>query len=150
MNTFKVGIAALVMVGCAQVATADEEETNTQAGIVGGELSAIANQLALKPEMAIDFTGVSGEYCFNGGLGEGAHMTHYAVDPTKTQEDVIDFINAQMLIEAGIDVTTLPRQPGTLRSMEPNKWYYLPAGEYEPHHGLEFDIPLLIRATDLK
>ena len=53
-------------------------------------------------------------------------------------------------LEAGIDVTTLPRQPGTLRSMEPNKWYYLPAGEYEPHHGLKFDFLLLIRATDLK
>ena len=47
-----------------------------QAGIVGGEIAAFANQLGQNPDMAIDLTGVSGEYCFNAGIGDGGHMTH--------------------------------------------------------------------------
>ena len=121
-----------------------------QAAIVAGELAAIANQLALRPETAIDLTKVSGEYCFNAGLGAGGHMTHYAVDPTKTQEDVIDFVNAEPLVKAGIDVAALPKFPGKLGAMTPNQWYFLPAGDPEPHHGTTFPFPLLIRATNLK
>ena len=61
-----------------------------QAAVVAAEITAIANHLALRPNSTIDFSKVSGEYCLNLGLGEGAHMTHYAIDPTKTNEDVID------------------------------------------------------------
>lgn len=50
--------------------------------IVTAQLNAIANQLALRPETAIDLSDVSGEYCFNTGIGEGGHMTHYAIDPS--------------------------------------------------------------------
>ncbi len=117
---------------------------------VAGGLATIANQLALRPETAIDFTAVSGEYCFNAGLGKGGHMTHYAIDPTKTQEDVIDFVNAESLIKAGVNVESLPRFPGTLGSMTPNQWYFLPAEELEPHHGKPFPFPLLIRASNIK
>lgn len=103
--------------------------------VVAGELAAIANQLALKPRAALDFTHVSGEYCFSAGIGKGGQMTHFATDPTNTQEDVIDFVNAKSLIEAGLSVASLPRLPNTLGSMTPNQWYYLPAGEHDPHHG---------------
>ena len=120
------------------------------AGIVAGELSTIAKQLSLRPDIAIDFTKVSGEYCFNTGLGTGGHMTHYATDPTSTQEDVIDFVNAEPLVAAGINVASLPKFPGGLNSMRPGQWYFLPAGAPEPHHGTTFPFPLLIRATNIK
>lgn len=119
--------------------------------VVAGELTAIANQLALKPGTAVDFTHVSGEYCYSAGVKKGGHMTHYATDPTKTQEDVIDFVNAKPLIEAGvIDVEKLPRLPKTLGSMTPNQWYYLPAGEHDPHHGRSWPFPMLVKASNIK
>jgi hypothetical protein len=77
-------------------------------------------------------------------------MSHYAVDPSKTQEDVIDFVIASSLTDAGVDVTGLPRMPGELGTMEAGKWYYLPAGEFEPHHGKNLGMPLLIRASNLE
>ncbi|HSG06181.1 MAG TPA: hypothetical protein VLB09_07255 [Nitrospiria bacterium] len=121
-----------------------------QAGIVAAEISTIAKHLSVRPETAIDLTGVSGAYCFNTGLGSGGHMTHYAVDPEKTKEDVIDFVNAASLEASGINVKDLPKFPGKLGTMEPNTWYYLPAGEHEPHHGMVFSFPLMIRATNLE
>ena len=142
-----IGIFVTVALGL-QLARAGEG-TN-QAAIVGGELSTIAKQLSLRPETALDFTKVSGEYCFDVDLGGGGHMVHYATDPTKTQEDVIDFVNADPLIKAGINVTKVPRFPGKLGSMTPGQWYFLPAGELEPHHGIKFPFPLLMKATNLK
>jgi hypothetical protein len=121
-----------------------------QAGIVAGEVATFAHQLSLRPDIAIDFTKVSGEYCFNTGLGAGLHMTHYATDPTKTQEDVVDFVNAEPLIKAGVNVSALPKFPGGLNTMTPGQWYFLAAGEPEPHHGAKFPFPLLIRATNIK
>ncbi len=121
-----------------------------QGGVVAGELSTIANQLSLRPDIAIDLTKVSGEYCFNAGLVAGGHMTHYATDPTKTREAVVDFVNAEPLVKAGINVASLPKFPGGLNSMTPGQWYFLPAGEFEPHHATEFPFPLLIRATNIK
>ncbi len=131
-----------------QVAWAGDEAK--QAAVVGGELSTLAKQLSLRPETALDFTKVSGEYCFDVNLGGGGHMVHYATDPTKTQEAVIDFVNADPLVKAGINVTQLPRFPGRLGSMTSGQWYYLPANELEPHHGVKFPFPLLIKATSLK
>lgn len=121
-----------------------------QAALVGAEIAAIAKHLQTRPQSAIDFTHVSGEYCFETGLGNGAHMTHYTVDPAGTKEDIIDFVNAKPMLEAGVNVDALPRHSGTLGSMEPNQWYFLPAGELEPHHGKTFPMPLLIRATNLE
>jgi hypothetical protein len=126
------------------------EGAKDQAAIVKAELDTIANLLSLRPEMALDLSEVSGAYCFNAGLGEGGHMTHYAIDPAKNQEDVIDFVNALSLVKAGVTVQKLPRFDGKLGSMTPNQWYYLPAGEFEPHHGMKFPFPLMIRATNIK
>ncbi|MBI4382210.1 MAG: hypothetical protein HY574_13610 [candidate division NC10 bacterium] len=142
-----IGAAVVVSAGL-QLAGADEG--TKQAAVVGGELATIANQLRLRPETALDFTKVSGEYCFDVNLGAGGHMHHHAVDPTKTQEDVIDFVNAEPLIRAGVKLDTMPRFPGKLGGMTPNQWYLLPAGELEPHHGITFPFPLLIRAVNLK
>lgn len=121
-----------------------------QARNVASGLTAIANQLSLRPESTIDFSEVSGEYCFDVDISEGGHMTHYAIDPTKTQEDIIDFVNAESLIKAGIEVDKLPRLPKDLGQMTPNQWYYLPAGEMDPHHGMKFPFPLMIRASNLE
>lgn len=120
-----------------------------QAGIVAAELAAIANQLSVRPETAIDLSQISGEYCFNVGLGKGAQMTHFAIDPSNTEEDVIDFVNAESLIKAGVDVKKLPRFPGKLGSMRPTQWYFLPAGELEPHHGIKFPFPIMMKASNL-
>ena len=120
-----------------------------QAAVVGAELSAIAKHLQTRPKTAIDFSNVSGEYCFNAGLGKGGLMTHFAIDPAGTSEDVIDFVNAKQLLAAGINVDNLPKFPGKLGTMTPNQWYFLPANEFEPHHGKKFPIPLLIKASNL-
>ena len=133
-----------VNVGPAEAAKKD------QAGIVAAELSAIAKQLSLRPEMAIDLSDVSGAYCFNTGIQDGGHMTHYAIDPDKTKEDVIDFVNVASLVQSGITVQQLPTFPGKLGAMKPNQWYYLAAGEFEPHHGRKFPFPLMIRASNVK
>jgi hypothetical protein len=130
--------------------SAGEAETRDQASIVAAEVSTISNMLALRPQTALDFSKVSGEYCFDVNLSEGGHMTHYAIDPTKTSEDVIDFVNAEPLIKAGLKVENFARFPGQLGSMTPHQWYFLPAGELEPHHGIKFPFPLLLKAVNVK
>jgi hypothetical protein len=130
-------------------ASGGETEKRDQASIVASEVSTISYLLAVRPQTALDFSGVSGEYCFDVHLGDGGHMTHYAIDPTKTQEDVIDFVNAEPLVKVGVKVENLPQFPGTLGSMAPNQWYFLPAGELEPHHGMKFPFPLLLKAVNI-
>lgn len=121
-----------------------------QASIATAEISAIANHLAHNPNAAIDFREVSGEMCFDVNMKNGGHMTHYAVDPTSTTEDVIDFVNAKQLVKSGMDVSVLPEFPGELGSMEDNTWYYLAAGELDPHHGVKWDFPVMLRASNHK
>ena len=90
-------LASFGFVASGRAETQSEEEKMAQlkqAALVGAELSTIAKHLQTRPQTAIDFTDVSGEYCFETGLGKGAHMTHYAVDPDSTMEDIIDFVNA--------------------------------------------------------
>ena len=116
---------------------------------VQAEIDTISQYLDSHPEMVIDLRRVSGEFCFNTWKVGGGHMTHYAVDPSKTREDMIDFVRADSMA-AGLEVEKLPRFPGGLNSMEPNTWYYLPAGEFEPHHGTRFPFPLLLRATNIQ
>lgn len=120
-----------------------------QAKVVAAEISVIAKHLSMRPKTAIDLTSVSGEYCFNLGLGQGAQMTHFAIDPANTKEDVIDFVNASSLIKAGMKVDLLPAFPGKLGAMKPNQWYFLPAGKMEPHHGIKFPFPIMMKASNL-
>ena len=148
-----VATGILVGVLASNVAFGAEQKADMvheQASKVAGELGTIAGYLQRHPEMALDFTQVSGEYCLNTWKAGGAHMSHYAVDPSKTREDVIDFVKANSMTDAGVDVTNLPRMPSKLGAMEPGKWYYLPAAEFEPHHGAIMGVPLLIRASNLE
>ena len=144
-----VGVSTLVF-SLALAQSAMAQDTNQQASKVAGELGAIANILQSHPEMVLDFTNVSGEYCMNTWKAGGAHMSHFAVDPSKNQEDIIDFVKASSMTDAGVDVTGLPRLPGKLGEMETGKWYYLPADEFEPHHGAIMGVSLLIRASNLE
>ncbi len=144
-----VGVSALIF-GLTVAQSTMAQDANQQASKVAGELGTIASYLQNHPEMALDFTQVSGEYCLNTWKAGGAHMSHYAVDPSKTREDVIDFVKANSMTDAGVDVTNLPRMPSKLGAMEPGKWYYLPAAEFEPHHGANFGVALLIRASNLE
>ncbi len=143
MNRITVAsIGAIVVVGLSYAAFADKPED-----LASGTVDAY---LQSHPEMVIDLTGVSGEYCINTWKVGGGHMTHYATDPSKTQEDLVDFVPADSMTSAGVNVSDLPRMPGELGAMEPNKWYYLPAGTYEPHHGRKMPMSLLIRATNIE
>ncbi len=153
-------VAALVMsvLPYAVPAGAETEKEKAaklqQAAIVGAELSTIANQLGLRPESAIDYSKI-GEYCFYLGSdkisGWRYHHTHYAIDPTKTQEDTIDFVDARPLLEAGVKLDGLPALPAELGKMTPGQWYFRPAGEPDPHHGGKaYDLPELVRASDLQ
>ncbi len=146
-------LSLLLGFGLSQSAVAgevDKQKAKNQASIVAGEIGTVANYLQNHPEMVLDYTKVSGEYCLNTWKAGGSHMSHFAVDPTKTQEDVIEFVQAASLTEAGVDVASLPRMPSELGAMEPGKWYYLPAGEFEPHHGKALPMPLLIRASNIE
>ncbi len=151
LNTPRIRAAALALALAGTVGlTATPALAKDQSGIVASEIAAIASQLGLKPSMAIDLTKVSDEYCFDGNLKKGGHMSHYSTKPMSTQEDVIDFVNVKQLVAAGLDVDKLPRHNGKLGSMKPNQWYYLPAGEYEPHHGKKLPFPVMIRAINVK
>ena len=48
-------------------------------------------------------------------------LEHFAIDPSSTQEDVVEFVKADSFTGLGIDVTGLPRMPAKLGAMEPGK-----------------------------
>jgi hypothetical protein len=146
---FVTGVGLLVAIGLTS-APATGQDVHDQAAVVAAELGTIARHLQLHPEMALDFTEVSGEHGLNTWKPGGAQMVHFAVDPSATSEDVVEFVKADSLTGVGVDVASLPRMPAKLGAMEPGKWYYLPAGELEPHHGASFAFPLLLRASDLQ
>jgi hypothetical protein len=120
-----------------------------QSAVVAGELGVIANILSKHPKSALDLSKVSGEYCFNSKLGKGSMMVHFAIDPTDTTEDVITFYNATPLLKSGLKGDRLQRFCGKLGCMENDTWYYLPAGEYEPHHAVKFPFPIMMKAMDI-
>src|SRR6478672_3256452 len=72
------------------------------------EILAIARILRAKPEVAIDQTAASGEYCFNSGLGT---MVHFATQPERTPEDVVYEFDASELIAAGLDPSRMQHLP---------------------------------------
>ena len=74
-------------------ATRDLERTRSEysdvlalEGVSKDEILAIARLLRARPEMAIDRTRESGEYCLKSSQST---MTHYAKDPAATKEDIV-------------------------------------------------------------
>jgi len=100
-------------------------------GTSKGEILAIARILRAKPDIAIDQTAASGEYCFNSGLGT---MVHFAAQPERTPEDVLYEFDASGLIAAGLDTSRMQQLPER-GQMTPGVWYFLPKGLQDPHHG---------------
>ena len=137
------------LAGVAGIVIAQGAGAHELTGKEKGQVDTIAAYVQSHPEMVIDFTDKSGEYCMNTWKVGGSHMTHYAIDPTKTKEDVIDFVKADSLA-GSIDLDSLPRAPTELGAMKPNQWYFLPAGQYDPHHGKNAKADLLVRAADIK
>jgi len=110
------------------------------------ELLAIAQLLRMRPEMAIDKTAASGEYCFKTGMGS---MVHYSVHPGTSQEDVVYEFDASELIRSGLDPTQLPKLP-PLGGMQSGRWYFLPLGALDPHHGHPMSAPTIAIAVAVK
>jgi hypothetical protein len=125
--------------------TEAEDAAGKKAALVAAEISTIANQLSLRPGTAIDFSKVSGQYCFF--LGWDKHHSHYAIDPTTAHEDTIDFVDARPLLGAGVNLGDLPAMPEELGKMTPGQWYYLDSGKLDPHHGEKWDFPMMLRAS---
>jgi len=115
-------------------------------GTSKGEILAIARILRAKPEVAIDQTAASGEYCFNSGLGT---MVHFATEPERTSEDVVYEFDASGLIAAGLDTAQMKQLPERSR-MTPGVWYFLPKGQQDPHHGHAMASPTIAIAVNIK
>ncbi|HEX4697270.1 MAG TPA: hypothetical protein VH254_06320 [Candidatus Udaeobacter sp.] len=115
-------------------------------GTSKGEILSVAKILRAKPEVAIDRTAASGEYCFNTGLGT---MVHFATQPERTTEDVVYEFDASALIAAGLDPTRLQQLP-EIGQMNPGVWYFLPKGERDPHHAHAMSGPTIVIAIDVK
>lgn len=140
-----VGLAVAVSLGFANVATAGSVDKAAKAH------AAIGVYLETHPEMIIDLSKVSGEYCVNTWKVKGGHMTHYAIDPSKTTEDVIDFVKAKPFVVAGIDVTKLPQLPTKLGAMKNGQWYYVAKGGADPHHGWKAaPLAMIVRAAEIQ
>ena len=110
------------------------------------EILAIARILRAKPEIAIDQTAASGEYCLNSGLGT---MVHFATQPERTPEDVVYEFDASGLIAAGLDTSRLQQLPGH-GQMTPGVWYFLPKGQQDPHHAHAMPNPTIAIAVNIK
>ena len=110
------------------------------------EILAIASILRAKPEIAIDQTAASGEYCLNSGLGT---MVHFATQPERTPEDVVYEFDASGLIAAGLDPSRLQQLPGR-GQMTPGVWYFLPKGQQDPHHAHVMPNPTIAIAVNIK
>jgi len=110
------------------------------------EILTIARILRAKPEIAIDQTAASGEYCFNSGLGT---MVHFATQPERTSEDVVYEFDASGLIAAGLDPSRLQQLPER-GQMTPGMWYFLPKGQQDPHHAHAMSAPTIAIAINVK
>jgi hypothetical protein len=115
-------------------------------GTSKAELLTIAEILRAKPEIAIDQTSASGEYCFNSGLGT---MVHFATQPERTPEDVVYEFDASGLIAAGLDPSRMQQLPDRGR-MTPGVWYFLPKGQQDPHHAHAMSSPTIAIAVNVK
>ena len=115
-------------------------------GTSKSEILAIARILRANPEMAIDRTAASGEYCFKSSNGT---MVHYAVKPEHTTEDVVYEFDASGLIAAGLNPTRMKQLP-ELGQMTPGVWYFLPKGQLDPHHAHARPDPTIAMAVNVK
>ena len=115
-------------------------------GTSKGEILAIARILRANPEVAIDRTAASGEYCFNSGLGT---MVHFAAQPEHTAEGVLYEFDASGLIAAGLDPARMKQLPA-LGRMTPGVWYFLPKGQQDPHHAHAMPSPTIAIAVNVK
>src|SRR5216110_112078 len=115
-------------------------------GTSKGEILAIARILRAKPDIAIDQTAASGEYCFNSGLGT---MVHFATQLERTAEYVVYEFDASGLIASGLDPTRLQQLPERGR-MTPGVWYFLPKGQQDPHHAHAMSAPTIAIAINVR
>jgi len=115
-------------------------------GTAKGEILAIARILRANPEMAIDRTAASGEYCFKSGAG---NMVHFATQPERTSEDIVYEFDASGLIAARLDPARLKQLP-ELGRMTPGVWYFLPQGQLDPHHAHAMPGPTIVIAFNVK
>jgi hypothetical protein len=115
-------------------------------GTAKGEILAIARILRANPEVAIDRTAASGEYCFNSGPGT---MVHFAAQPERTPEGVLYEFDASGLIAAGLDPARMKQLP-ELGRMTPGVWYFLPNGQQDPHHAHAMPGPTIAIAVSVK
>jgi hypothetical protein len=115
-------------------------------GTAKKEILAIARILRAKPEVAIDQTAASGEFCLKSGTGT---MVHFASDASVTKEDIVYEFDASELIKAGLDPNRLAKLT-SLGSMEPGRWYFLPPGMVDPHHKHAMSAPTIAIAVNVK
>ena len=115
-------------------------------GTSKSEILAIARILRANPEMAIDRTAASGEYCFKSSNGT---MVHYAAKPERTSEDIVYELDASGLIAAGLDPARMKQLP-ELGRMTPGVWYFLPKGQVDPHHAHAMPAPTIAIAVNVK
>ena len=115
-------------------------------GTSKGEILAIARILRGKPDVAVDQTTASGEYCFNSGAGT---MVHFATQPERTPEDVVYEFDASRLMAAGLDPARMQQLPERGR-MNPGVWYFLPKGQQDPHHAHAMPNPTIAIAVNVK
>ena len=115
-------------------------------GTSKGEILAIARILRANPEVAIDRTAASGEYCFKSGPGT---MVHFAAQPERTLEDIVYELDASGLIAAGLDPARMKQLP-ELGRMTPGVWYFLPKGQLDPHHAHAMSAPTIAIAINVK
>ena len=115
-------------------------------GTSKSEILAIARILRANPEMAIDRTNASGEYCFQSSPGT---MVHFAAQPARTSEDVLYEFDASGLIGAGLDPARMQQLP-ELGRMTPGVWYFLPTGQPDPHHAHAMRYPTIAIAVKVR
>ena len=115
-------------------------------GTSKGEILAIARILRANPEVAIDQTAASGEYCFKSSPGS---MVHFATQPERTSEGVLYEFDAAGLIAAGLDPARMKQLP-ELGRMAPGVWYFLPTGQLDPHHAHAMPVPTIAIAENVK
>jgi hypothetical protein len=115
-------------------------------GTSKAEILVIARILRANPEVAIDRTAASGEFCFKSGPGT---MVHFAAHPERTSEDIVYELDASGLIAAGLDPARMKQLPD-LGRMTPGVWYFLPQGQLDPHHAHAMPAPTIAIAVNVK